>query len=499
MASMGRVASLDALGRFVRRKGWIYPGSLLHGGLSGIYDHFSVGSQVREAIRRSWRTSCVRGGAHGPILASDTSCILSHDVVRASGHVAAFQQETKKCTSCGRLCDVDSAICTACGGGVATCPAQELSMLVHGHLGHDGRRVYWRPETTQACMMLVPDLARSHGLTLPFGVCSTGPSFRNELSPGPLTFRTREFQQLELAYAVDGRHASHAHDALKYWTRRCLDWLLGPLALSPERLRVHNVPPDDRAHYASQTLDIEFNFPPPLGWRELGGVANRGTFDAVQHGEAIGKPRTVPTSDGRTALPAIIEPSFGLDRIFLALLCEHMRVTEGHEGKVKTLLPPVLSPVAATILPLVKRSQQQRHVAQWVMHMCTPPTQSHTARTGDVEGVSALLSDVPSSRLAAPGPHLIYDEAKTIGKRYARYDSDGVPLCLTIDDQTCSEYDVHQGDAKHVTVAVRARDSGEQWRACVEQLPATIKASTVQWHQEEAVLRQPPPIIFGSA
>ena len=486
--------SLDKLVELSVRRGIIYPSGSIYGGLAGFFDWGPVGSEIRRNILNSWWRFFVETredvvGIHGSI-------ITHPKVWVASGHVDEFADimvECKKCKSrfradqlleekgiiitsasadiLGSLLKENEIKCPKCNGELSD--PKPFNLMFETFVGPSKDKssvAYLRPETAQLIFIHFKEVALASRKKLPFGIAQIGRAFRNEISPRNFIFRMREFEQMELEFFIDPEKDNECpcfddlidieiefltstdqeknievgkkitvKDAYEkgfikskwhaYWLGKSIQWLL-LIGLSKERLRIREHMKDELAHYAIQTFDIEYYFP-YMGWKEIVGISNRGNFDLKRHSEYSGVDMSI-LENGKRILPYVIEPSFGLERITLAILTDSYRVKE---GRIVLALKPCIAPYKAGIFPLLKREpfkNKAREIFQELLH-----------EIGNV----------------------FYDESGSIGKRYARADEIGVPFCITIDHQTLEDD----------TVTVRFRDTREQIRIKTSELKNFLK------------------------
>ena len=280
--------------------------------------------------------------------------------------------------------------------------------------------VFMRPETAQGIFVNFLNVQQAARLKPPFGIAQVGKSFRNEITPGNFTYRTREFEQMEMEFFVPPAEDLHWYD---YWKKARLDWYVS-FGIKPDNLRLRDHAKDELAHYAKACCDVEYNF--PFGWSELEGIANRTDFDLKQHSEHSG--RSLAYFDEETKqhyFPYVIEPAAGADRAALAFLVDSYAVEgEGKDARTVLRLHPALAPIKVAVLPLVKRE-------------------------GMPEKAEKIYADLLKNSVRS-----FYDHASSIGRRYARQDEAGTPFCVTIDSQTLADD----------TVTIRERDSRAQYR-----------------------------------
>ncbi|MFH0941442.1 MAG: glycine--tRNA ligase, partial [Chloroflexota bacterium] len=379
----------------------------------------------------------------------DTSILMHPMTWQASGHIAGFSDPLVECKRCHlrfRADEVNGTICPACGGEF-TEPHQFNLMFqtLMGPVEDEAAIVYLRPETAQGIFVNFQNVLNTTRKKLPFGIGQTGKSFRNEITTGNFIFRSREFEQMEMEYFVKPETADRWFD---YWVNERLDWYRR-LGVKPENLRLRAHAKEELAHYSRATSDIEYYF--PMGWAELEGIANRGDFDLAQHAKCSGKNFDYYDEETKEHfLPVIIEPSAGVDRSVLAVLCDaYFEEPDKDEIRVVLRLHPRLAPFKVAVLPL-SRKEPLVKLAREV----------HT-------GLRRLW-------------RADYDDAQSIGRRYRRQDEIGTPFCITIDFQSL--------DDKRVTI--RERDTMDQIRVPIGELEGTLGAklggeafaSQALWH-----------------
>ena len=361
----------------------------------------------------------------------DTGILMHPEVWVASGHVEGFTDPLVECRNCHRRYRADALEgdqCPTCGlTGQFTDPRQFNLMFktFMGPVEDSSAVVYLRPETAQGIYVNFRNVLDGSRQKIPFGIAQVGKAFRNEITPGNFTFRTREFEQMEMQYFVEpGTDEEWFH----VWKDRRLAWVES-LGIRPERLRLHPHGPDELAHYAKEAVDIEYRF--PFGWKEFEGIHNRTDFDLGRHQEHSGKKlEYFETATGKRFVPYVIETSAGLDRTVLVLLADayHEEEVEG-EQRVVLRFRPRLAPIKAAVFPLVKK-----------------------------EGMPEIARRIEEDlRLRWP---VFYDEGGSIGRRYRRQDEAGTPYCITVDGQSVAD----------ATVTVRDRDTLRQERVSAEGL-----------------------------
>lgn len=410
--SAAPAVTLDAVVNLCKARGFVFASAEAHGGSRGMYDYGPLGVLLKNAVRELWWSVFVL--QRTDVWPIDAAVMSPAKLWQASGHLTAFVDPLTSCTDCKRRHRSDKLAdrlrCPDCGGPLDA-KDTPFNLLFGTHAGSTaspGSSVnsYLRPETAQGVFSNFDSIVRSMRLTrLPFGIASTGLAFRNEISPRDFLFRMRQFEQAELEWFCT---ADAVQSEFQRWVETCKAFVTRLLAHAGEdSVRLHRHAKADLAHYSDACVDIEYRY--PFGWGELWGIACRGEYDLRAHNQ-------------RNELGAsVIEPSVGLDRLVLALLCDAMRTGDG-----VLRLHPRIAPVKFAVLPLVKRD-------------------------GQAERAAALASSLRKQT------HLVgvYDEAGTIGKRYRRYDEIGVPFCVTVD-----------GDSMHGdgSVTVRERDTGAQRR-----------------------------------
>jgi len=424
--------SLDTMVSLAKRRGFVWPASEIYGGLAGFYDYGPYGAQMARNIKDAWWDAFVRSvpNIHG----LDSAIIQNPKLWEASGHVASFNDPMVECSNCRarfRQDQIDaSQPCENCQAKGSLGGAKTFNMMFKTSVGPvegDDSTAYLRPETAGAIFAdfdLVQATTRSK---IPFGIAQIGRAFRNEISPREFLFRLREFEQMEFEYFV---RPEHAEQELSNTKQICWDWLK-TIGLKEENLSWYQHGEDERAHYAADSWDINYKY--PFGERELWGIANRTDFDLKAHSAASGKELSYFDSETNTHfVPYVIEPSLGVDRLFLALLhsAYHEEEVKG-EKRVVLKLAPGISPVDVAVLPLSNKPE-----------------------------LIKLSHEVYGKVTAETDFTVEYDETQSIGKRYRRQDEIGTPKCVTIDFESL----------KDKAVTVRDRDSMEQQRVPIDKL-----------------------------
>ncbi len=421
--------SMDKIVSLCKRRGFIFQGSEIYGGLANTWDYGPYGVELKNNLKKAWWKTNVQ--ERNDILGMDCAILMHPKVWEASGHVHNFFDMKSDCMNCKKRfksADLkDDAKCPECGGQLTGArPFNLMFKTYQGPVEESGNEIYLRPETAQGMFVNFANIQDARHPKLPFGMAQIGKSFRNEITPGNFTFRTREFEQMEIEYFVNPKDAERA---LGEWIDSRFNWYLG-LGIKPENLRKRQHGKDELAHYAHACMDVEYNF--PFGWAELEGVANRADFDLKQHAQYSSKElQYFDDTTKEKFYPYIIEPSGGVDRAVLAFLIDAY-----HEEKVKEETRVVLKfnkelcPVKAAVLPLLRN------------------------RPEIVELAKNISADLKKSFTA------VYDDTGSIGKLYRRQDEVGTLYCVTVDVQTLED--------KQVTV--RSRDTMLQERISIDQL-----------------------------
>ncbi|MGQ9674088.1 MAG: glycine--tRNA ligase [Chloroflexota bacterium] len=422
-----REVSMETLVSLAKRRGFVFPGSDIYGGFGSFWDYGPLGVELKRNVKDAWWKSVVQ--SRDDMVGIDAAIIMHPQVWVASGHVGGFVEPLVDCKVCKqrfREDHLDSDRCPACGGELTE--ARWFNTMFKTFVGpveEDAAVAYLRPETAQGIFVNFKNVQTTTRRKLPFGIAQIGKSFRNEITPGNFTFRTREFEQMEIEYFVKPGTDDQWHER---WIADRLEWYKN-LGIRPENLRLHVHSQDELAHYAKACVDIEYRF--PFGWSELEGIANRTDFDLKQHAQASGRDLSYFDEEaGEHIMPYVIEPSAGVDRSALAFLVDAYDEEPDKEGiRVVLRLHKRLAPVKVAVLPL---SRKENLVAK-------------------AREVWAMLR-----------PHFMtaYDDSQAIGRRYRRQDEIGTPYCVTIDFQTLDDQ----------AVTIRDRDSMAQDRVPIAEL-----------------------------
>lgn len=447
--------SLETIKTLCIHRGLVYPGSEIYGGLANTWDYGPLGVELKENIKKAWRKKFVQENKYNVGL--DSAILMNPQTWVASGHVGGFSDPLMDCKDCKTRHRADKLIedfdgtvadgwsneqmlsyikekgikCPDCGGTNFTDIRQFNLMFktAQGTVEDNKSDLYLRPETAQGIFVNFANIQRTSRKKVPFGVAQVGKSFRNEITPGQFIFRVREFEQMELEFFCK---PGTDLEWFEYWRTYCKNFLLS-LGIKEENLRLRDHDPAELAFYSKATTDFEFMF--PFGWGELWGVADRTDYDLTQHQNTSGK--SLEYFDPETNekyIPYVIEPSLGVERLFLAVICDAYDEEALEDGTSRTVMHfhPALAPIKAAVLPLSKKLSEK---------------------------ATELYEDL-SKYFAVD-----YDEAGAIGKRYRRQDEVGTPFCITYDFD--SETDG--------CVTVRERDSMQQVRISITDVKSYIE------------------------
>src|SRR3954451_11085135 len=342
-----------------KRRGFVYPSAEIYGGFRSAYDYGPLGVLVLRNVKNAWWRAMVQ--LRDDVVGLDASILSPPAIWEASGHLQNFTDPLVDCRNCKerfRLDKLDDPhTCPNCGAKDSFTEARQFNLMFKTYAGPvegAGHEVYLRPETAQGMFVNFKNVLETSRKRPPFGIAQIGKSFRNEITPGNFVFRTREFEQMELEFFVPPDDAPRWYD---YWKQARFDWYVD-LGLRPDHLRLREHDPDELSHYSSGTADVEYLF--PIGWSELEGIANRGTFDLTQHAQHAGeKLEYFDQQSGDRYVPAVIEPAAGADRATLAFLVDAYE-EEDVGGETRTVLRfhPRIAPVKAAVLPLVRKDGQ---------------------------------------------------------------------------------------------------------------------------------------------
>ena len=431
--------------------GYYYPGSEIYGGLSNSWDYGPLGAEVSRNIQKMWWKKFVQESPTN--VGMDAAILMNPSVWKATGHVATFNDPLIDCKSCksrhradnlienafpdvqvtamtfedmDKFIEEHEIVCPVCGKKNFT-KIRQFNMMFKTHIGvteDSSSEVYLRPETAQGMFVNFKNVMRSTRRKLPVGICNIGRAFRNEITPGQMTFRTREFTQMEMEFfCTPGTDL----EWFAYWKKFCLNFV-NTLGIKEEKLRWRDHDKEELAFYSKATTDIEYLF--PFGWGEVWGIADRTDYDLKRHMEHSGQSLEYfdPITNEKY-IPYCIEPSVGLDRLVLMALCDAYdeELLENGETRVVMHLAPYVAPYKIAILPLTKKLDE---------------------KSREIETILRKYFQV------------VYDETGSIGKRYRRQDAIGTPYCLTIDFDTLEDNQV----------TIRERDSMTQIRLPIKDL-----------------------------
>ncbi len=425
------MVSMDTIVSLCKRRGFIFQSSEIYGGFASTWDYGPLGAELKNNVKAAWWRAVVQ--ERDDIVGLDAAILMAPQVWVASGHVEQFTDPLVDCKQCKQRFRADQVgeRCPACGGELTE--ARQFNMMFKTFVGpveDDAAVAYLRPETAQGIFANFANVQTTMRKKLPFGIAQIGKAFRNEITPGNFTFRTREFEQMEIEYFVkpgtdEEWHRRWIEDRLAWYTR---------FGMRRENLRLREHTPDELAHYARSCYDIEYNF--PMGWSELEGIANRTDYDLRQHTKFSNKDLSYfdPETQERY-FPYVIEPSGGVDRTVLAFLIDAYHEEQvRQEKRVVLRLHPALAPIKVAVLPLLRNRSELVQLAQDLAarlrrHMMT-----------------------------------MYDDTASIGRLYRRQDEIGTPFCVTVDVDSLDD-----GQA-----TVRERDSMEQVRLPLAEIPAYL-------------------------
>ena len=447
--------TLEKIVALCKGRGFVYPGSEIYGGLANTWDYGPLGVELKTNIKNAWRKKFIQENKYNVGLAS--AILMNPQTWVASGHVGGFSDPLMDCKDCKTRHRADKLIedfgetdangwtneqmmtyirekgikCPNCGSTNFTDIRQFNLMFktFQGVTEDSKNEIYLRPETAQGIFVNFANIQRTSRKKVPFGVAQVGKSFRNEITPGQFIFRVREFEQMELEFFCK---PGTDLEWFQYWRSYCKNFLLS-LGLKEENIRLRDHSPEELCFYSKATTDFEFLF--PFGWGELWGVADRTDYDLTQHMKTSGK--SLEYFDPETNekyIPYVIEPSLGVERLFLAVVCDAYDEEQLEDGTSRTVmhLHPALAPVKAAILPLSKKLSEK----------------------------AGELHDELSKYFIVD-----FDDAGAIGKRYRRQDEIGTPFCITYDFDT-------ENDG---CVTVRERDSMQQVRIPLSEVKAYIE------------------------
>ena len=459
--------TMETIVKLCKTRGFIFPGSEIYGGLSNSWDYGPLGVEFKNNVKKAWWKKFVQESPYN--VGVDAAILMNPQVWVATGHVGGFSDPLMDCKDCKTRHRADKLIedftgesadgwsnekmtdfirenhikCPNCGSENFT-EIRQFNLMFKTFQGvtEDAKsEIYLRPETAQGIFVNFPNVQRTTRKKLPFGIAQIGKSFRNEITPGNFTFRTREFEQMELEFFCK---PDTDLEWFAYWKEFCRNWLQS-LGMTEENVRFRDHRPEELSFYSKATTDVEYLF--PFGWGELWGIADRTDYDLKRHQEHSGKDLTYFDQEtSQHYIPYVVEPSLGADRMALAFLCDAYDeevVGQDKNGKddvrVVLRLHPALAPFKAAVLPLSKAKLGEK------------------AQEIHQELSKYFMVD--------------YDETGSIGKRYRRQDEIGTPLCITVDFETIGD-DEKEADN---CVTVRDRDTMKQERIPIEKLKEYIE------------------------
>ena len=456
--------SMDTLVALCKNRGYIYPGSEIYGGLANTWDYGPLGAELKNNVKEAWRRKFIQENEYNVGL--DAAILMNPTTWVASGHVGGFSDPLIDCKECKTRHRADKLIeewaheqgkdmiadgmsdeelinfinenkipCPKCGKTNFT-DIRKFNLMFKTFQGvteDKTSEIYLRPETAQGIFVNFKNVMRTTRRKIPMGIAQIGKAFRNEITPGNFTFRTREFEQMELEFFCKPGTDLEWH---KYWKDFCENWLLS-LGMKKENIRLRDHSKEELSHYSNATTDIEFAF--PFGWGELWGIADRTDFDLKSHMKVSKEDFTYTDAEtGEKYVPYCIEPSLGADRVALAFLCnsyDEEKIDE-NDSRVVLHLHPVIAPYKVAVLPLSKKLSEK-------------------AKEVYTKLSKKFMCD--------------YDEAGSIGKRYRREDEIGTPYCVTID------FDTLEDD----TVTIRDRDTMEQIRLKIDEVANWVEEKLI--------------------
>lgn len=416
---MENTITMEKLTSLCKRRGFLFPGSEIYGGLANSWDYGPLGTQLKKNIKDEWWRMFVE--RRSDMYGIDPAVIMNPKVWEASGHIAEFTDPLVECKSChGRFRkDQIKETCPTCGKKEFT-DAKQFNLLFKTFIGpmeDSSTTAYLRGELAQAMFVDYPQIVQTMRPSLPFGIAAQGKVYRNEITPGNFIFRTREFDLMELEYFVA---PEEWEKHFEYWRVKMGEWLTH-LGVDSSHVHEVEIPEGERAHYSKRTIDFEYDY--PFGQKELYGLAYRTDFDLKRHEEASGQKFA-------DVLPHVIEPTFGIDRsVLVALLEAYTEEVVEDETRVVLKLPKWMAPIQVAVLPLSKKEELSKPARE--------------------------LADTLRAQFRTD-----YDETQSIGKRYRRQDEIGTPYCITFDFDSLTDH----------AVTVRDRDSMKQERIAISEV-----------------------------
>lgn len=427
--------TMDKIVELCKRRGFIFQSSEIYGGIGSTWDYGPLGIELKRNIKEAWWLDNVR--CREDMVGLDAAILMNPRVWEASGHLENFTDPMVDCLECKQRFRADQIgdVCPSCGGKLTE--ARMFNLMFKTFMGpveEDAAVIYLRPETAQGIFVNFKNVQNATRKKLPFGIAQIGKSFRNEITPGNFIFRTREFEQMEIEFFVmpgtdDEWHAK--------WVESRHNWYL-KYGINPSRLRLRAHDPNELAHYAKATTDIEYLF--PIGWSELEGIANRTDYDIKKHMESSGENMSYfDEASGESVIPYVIEPSGGVDRSLLAFLVdayEEEIIEKGEKKDKRTVLRlhKSLAPIKVAVLPLLRNRPEIVEMAK---------------------NLTAELRPVMSA---------VYDDTASIGRLYRRQDEIGTLWCVTVDVDSLEDNQV----------TIRDRDTMEQIRVPISEVKSLL-------------------------
>jgi glycyl-tRNA synthetase len=433
--------SEDKLAKIValcRRRGFVFGGSEIYGGLSSIWDYGPLGAKIKKKIKDIWWNTYVE--KREDIVGLDSSIIMHEDVFRASGHLEGFTDSLVDCPKCKKRFRIDKVEkigenlykCAECSAQIDTQKSKprKFNLMLKTNVSateDDPYYGYLRPETAQGIFTNFANVLDVMHKKLPFGIAQIGKAFRNEVTTGSFIFRMKEFEQMEIEYFVNPKEADKFY---QYWVKERFNFYTEKIGLKKDNLRLREHGREELAHYAKSCTDVEYNF--PFGWSELEGVANRGDFDLKEHSRVSKKDLSYFEAETKEKfLPFVIEPSAGVDRTFFAVISDaYCEEQVNDKVRVVLKLKPEIAPYCVAVFPLLKNKPELVELAKNIFY--------------DIK-----------NKLPA-----LYDDTAAIGKLYRRQDEIGTPFCVTVDVDSLADH----------KVTVRNRDSMQQERIDMDRL-----------------------------
>lgn len=431
---------LEKIISLCKRRGFIFSGSEIYGGISSIWDYGHLGAILKKRIKDIWWREYVE--KREDIVGLDSAIIMHKDVFVASGHLEGFVDYLIECSECKKRFRTDKIEktgentyeCPNCKKQINTQP-RKFNLMLKTNLSavEDGSSYgYLRPETAQGIFVNFLNVVNTTHRKIPFGIAQIGKAFRNEVTSGSFIFRMKEFEQMEIEYFV---YPDEADKYYQYWVKERFNFYVDKIGLSRKNLRIREHSKDELAHYARCCSDVEYRF--PFGWAELEGIANRGDYDLQRHSEVSKKELMIfDERERKKIIPYVIEPSAGVDRTFFACLCDayHEEEVAGRK-RVVLRLKADLAIYKLAVFPLLKNNPAIKELARNIF--------------------LGLKEKVPS----------YYDDTAAIGKLYRRQDEIGTPFCVTVDLQSLQDK----------TVTIRERDTMQQERISIDKIVEFIE------------------------